>query len=163
NEFPERSFAENALFPAERDRGIKFVYGLTPKTWFDASILNGGGVRQPVTDDNFKDWTARIKTAITPWWDLGVSSYQGKLRTNIASVDAVPGQLVFNKDTNGDGKIDQNDTPSFISGKAAVPGYMFDGKRNRYGVDTQLYILGGALRGEAYWGKQPVATLASAT
>ncbi len=150
-EFPERSFAERALFPGERDRGVRFVYALSPKTWMDASILNGGGVNESYKDDKNKDFTARVKTSITPWWDLGVSGYWGKKTT--PAVAAVPGSLIYDKDTNGDTKIDTNDTPSFIKPKASVAG--FTGNRKRYGVDTQMYILGGALRFEGFWGRQP--------
>jgi hypothetical protein len=155
--FLERSLAEGALFPGERDRGVRAVTNLGPKAWIDASILNGGGINAPFADDNFKDFTARIKGTPAPWWHLGVSGLWGKTQVpGVAGTPATPGALVYDKDTNGDGVIDQTDSPSFSPGKAAAPAIPgFDADRKRFGVDTQMNVLGGTLFGEGYWGRQP--------
>lgn len=155
-EFPERSFAENALFPGERDRGIKFVYGLSPRWAFDASILNGGGINQPFRDDPYKDVTARIRGSLARNWNLGASGYWGATQRTtgaIAARPAVPGSVNWT-DTNGNGQVDAGElagapgTPAV----AAVPGQAFKADRTRFGVDTQLGIGGnGQFRGEAYW------------
>ncbi|HEY3283704.1 MAG TPA: porin [Armatimonadota bacterium] len=159
-EMPERSFGENALFPGERDSGIKVAYGLTKHTIFDASILNGGGNKSsaPETADNHKDITARLRHQFSSTWDLGLSGYWGKQTAGgSAAVAATPGSVQW-KDTNSDGIVDIGELIP-IAGKpavAAVPAYL--GDRNRYGVDTQIYqILGGTIRAEYWWGSNAAA------
>lgn len=46
-ELPERSRAENNLFPGERDRGIKLVDQWTPSLETVVGIFNGGGINHP--------------------------------------------------------------------------------------------------------------------
>jgi hypothetical protein len=64
-EFPERSRAENVLFPGERDRGVKLVNAWTPQFETAVSVLNGGGVNHPdfpnTDPTSRKDLTGRAR------------------------------------------------------------------------------------------------------
>lgn len=46
-ELPERSRAENVLFPGERDRGLKIVSAWTPQIETVVGVFNGGGINDP--------------------------------------------------------------------------------------------------------------------
>jgi hypothetical protein len=80
-ELPERSRAENVLFPGERDRGATFTSQWTPQFQTALGILNGGGVNNPYfpnTDPtNAKDFVARARYAQGKI-DGAVSYYNGR-------------------------------------------------------------------------------------
>jgi phosphate-selective porin len=64
-ELPERSRAENTLFPGERDRGLKIVSMWTPQVETVLGVYNGGGVNHPffsATDPSrAKDLVGRVR------------------------------------------------------------------------------------------------------
>jgi hypothetical protein len=79
-ELPERSRAENVLFPGERDRGIKLVDQWTPRLETVIGLFNGYGIN----DANFatldptppKDVVGRARWS-QGWLDVAVSGYSG--------------------------------------------------------------------------------------
>jgi hypothetical protein len=129
-EFPERSIAENALFPGERDRGVRLVYTLE---WFKvmAALVNGNltNDRHGVFDQSsWKDLVGRIG-ADFEWIAFGFSGYGGHSLRALAV------------------------------GTAMMPLTTYERYRIvRAGADAQFYYdvpnVGGlTLRGELYWGK----------
>jgi len=79
-ELPERSRAENVLFPGERDRGVKLVDQWTPRLETVIGVFNGYGINDvnfPTFDPTAsKDWTARARWS-QGWLDVAGSVYQG--------------------------------------------------------------------------------------
>jgi len=80
-ELPERSRAENVLFPGERDRGLKVVMPLTDRLETVVAVINGGGISSadfPTTDPTAgKDWLARARWS-QGVFDAAVSYYDGR-------------------------------------------------------------------------------------
>ena len=89
-ELPERSRAENVLFPGERDRGAmvnsKWPYGVTTVV----GVLNGPGINSPdfpATDPTKdKDWVGRVRVT-QGTVDLAVSGYAGHALTPLTGPD----------------------------------------------------------------------------
>jgi hypothetical protein len=93
-ELPERSRAENTLFPGERDRGAKVVSQWMSRLETVVGIFNGGGVNDPLfpnTDPTQrKDWCARARV-ILGVFDAAVSYYDGRGVVPVAG----PGDVEF--------------------------------------------------------------------
>jgi phosphate-selective porin len=89
-ELPERSRAENVLFPGERDRGMKAVSMWTPQLETVLAVFNGGGVNHPffsATDPSrAKDFMGRVRYA-QGTIDGAVSAYVGKETVPLAGRD----------------------------------------------------------------------------
>jgi hypothetical protein len=89
-ELPERSRAENVLFPGERDRGIKIHNPWT--SWLETTVgvFNGSGVNHPnfpTTDPTSKkDVTGRVRVS-QGTIDVGASAYLGKELTPLTGPD----------------------------------------------------------------------------
>jgi len=154
-DFPERSLAENNLFPGERDRGVNLTWALPKYLQFNAGLFQGYGIQ----DKNFtwydptkrKDVIARAKAKLG-MVDFGVSGYWGK--TYIPGSAAVPGVTTW-YDKNGNGVIDPGETKT-TAPKDPVPAVEKD--KIRYGADAQVYLdilpIGGTgIRGEFYQAK----------
>jgi hypothetical protein len=154
-DFPERSVAENNLFPGERDRGVNLTWALPQYLQFNVGAFQGYGIQ----DKNFswvdptkpKDVIARAKAKMG-MVDLGISGYWGK--TYFPGSAAVPGVTTW-YDTDKDSIVDPNEIKT-TAPKAAVPAAEKDKKR--YGADAQVYLdflpLGGTgFRGEYYQAK----------
>ena len=79
-ELPERSRAENVLFPGERDRGVKLVDQWTPQLETVVGLFNGTGISNadfPIGDPTRgKDFTARARWS-QGTIDAAVSVYDG--------------------------------------------------------------------------------------
>lgn len=79
-ELPERSRAENVLFPGERDRGIRLNDRWSDRFETTVAVLNGGGIGNadyPNGDPTAgKDWTARARLSLG-WLDVAASGYHG--------------------------------------------------------------------------------------
>lgn len=90
-EVPERSRAENVLFPGERDRGIKLHNRWSERFETTLAVLNGGGVGQadfPNTDPTAaKDWMARARVSLGTF-DAAVSGYVGTGVVGLTGPDA---------------------------------------------------------------------------
>ncbi|MGC8833608.1 MAG: porin [Armatimonadota bacterium] len=150
-EMPERTEVIRALFPGERDRGIRLTHLLGSKTTLDLGVFNGNGVTTAADQDNHKNVVARVKHSITPSWDLGLSGYWGKAKVG-ASAEVKDTRQKMTGDFNGDGVPETIEVT--VPGKPAVPGVY--GKQNRFGIDMQVYnIFGCTLKGEWIRGKQP--------
>lgn len=89
-ELPERSRAENVLFPGERDRGIKVENPWTPQFETVVAVLNGSGVNHPsfpTTDPTAKkDVVGRARFS-QGTIDVGASAYVGKDVTPLTGAD----------------------------------------------------------------------------
>jgi len=154
-DFPERSLAENNLFPGERDRGVNLTWALPKYIQLNAGLFQGYGIQ----DKNFtwfdptkaKDVIARAKAKLG-MIDVGISGYWGK--TYIPGSAAVPGVTSW-YDKNGNGVIDPDEIKT-TAPKTAVPAVEKD--KRRYGADAQVYLdilpIGGTgIRGELYLAK----------
>lgn len=90
-ELPERSRAENVLFPGERDRGIRLTDRWTDAFETTVAVLNGGGIGNadyPGGDPTAaKDWTARARLSLG-WLDLAASGYLGSSVVAMTGPDA---------------------------------------------------------------------------
>lgn len=150
-ETPERSRAEQTLFPGERDLGISLEYQpadnmplWAQKINFKGGFFTGNGIN--VETDGKRDFIGRLGTML-PFADLnlaidgGLSLYRGYV-------------------------LSQNDSVFSISGASFAPEIENKNKyigRNYVGGDLQLYygnipVIGGAtLRLEGYTGTQPGA------
>ncbi|MCC6445302.1 MAG: S-layer homology domain-containing protein [Armatimonadetes bacterium] len=90
-EFPERTAMVRALFPGERDRGIKFTAPVSRRLAFTAGIFNG----VPTNDRTFtfqdnnthKDWVLRLAGASRSV-SAGVSGYIGKNAVQVAGAQS---------------------------------------------------------------------------
>lgn len=154
-DFPERSLAENNLFPGERDRGVNFTWALPQYFQFNVGAFQGYGIQNSnfswVDPTKPKDVIARAKAKLG-MVDLGVSGYWGK--NYIPGSAAVGGSTMW-YDSNGNGVIDPGETKT-TAPKSAVPAVEKD--KIRYGADAQVYLdflpLGGTgIRGELYSAK----------
>lgn len=80
-ELPERSKAENVLFPGERDRGVTLTDQWLPQLQTVIGIFNGGGIKHvdfPNSDPTQgKDLIARARWS-QGVFDLAASAYSGK-------------------------------------------------------------------------------------
>jgi hypothetical protein len=89
-ELPERSRAENVLFPGERDRGAKLVDQWTPKLETVLGVWNGYGINDvnfPTLDPTAaKDWTARVRWS-EGWLDVAGSVYEGHTTIPLTGAD----------------------------------------------------------------------------
>ncbi|MEO5618710.1 MAG: porin [Candidatus Eisenbacteria bacterium] len=89
-ELPERSRAENVLFPGGRDRGVKFVSQWTPQFETQVGIFNGAGISSaefPTSDPTRrKDLIARVRYA-QGMVDGAVSWYGGRATTALSGAD----------------------------------------------------------------------------
>ena len=161
-EMPERTDVIRALFPGERDRGIRLTYTpnpLKPRTVFDVAVFNGNGAVATADQDNHKNIVARVKQTFGRNLDLGLSGYWGKATVG-ASAEVKDTKQKMTGDFNGDGVPETIEVT--IPGKPAVPGVK--GHQNRFGFDVQIYnLLGCTLRGEWIRGKQPDAKAKSAS
>jgi hypothetical protein len=154
-DFPERSLAENKLFPGERDRGINFTYTAPRYLVLNAGLLQGNGIDGPWnTPMKTKDVVARAKAKLG-MIDVGASGYWGHSYVNsVAGTAAVPGTSVW-YDANGNNQIDPGEVTTTAPKAAvpAIPGSTWD--KDRYGLDAQAYLdflpIGATgLRGEFY-------------
>lgn len=148
-DFPERSLAENKLFPGERDRGINLTYTAPKYLTLNAGVLQGNGIDGPWNSPRkSKDVVARAKGKFGVI-DVGMSGYWGQ--SYVASVAAVSGSSAW-YDANGNNQIDAGEVTT-TTPKAAVPGSTWD--KDRYGLDAQAYLdllpIGSTgIRGEYY-------------
>ncbi len=133
-DFPERSLAENRLFPGERDRGLNITY-TAPRTFaFNVGVFQGGGIDAPWNSPlRAKDFVARAKMKLG-MVDFGLSGYWGN--SYVASVPAVIGSSTW-FDGNGNSQVDSGEVTT-TQPKAAVPGAKWD--RERLGADMQFYF-----------------------
>jgi hypothetical protein len=89
-ELPERSRAENVLFPGERDRGVKLVEAWTPQLETVIGVFNGPGINDPdfPTTDPTRDkdvvGRARWSQGI---FDVAASYYTGHQVTALSGPD----------------------------------------------------------------------------
>jgi len=125
-ELPERSRAENVLFPGERDRGVKLVSQWTPQLETMVGFFNGAGISSadyPTTDPTRgKDLLARIRFA-QGTLDAAVSWYGGHATTALTGPEA-------------DVETDKTRIGADVQGYYALPG-----------------LGGGTLRAEYFGGK----------
>ncbi|MEK7823657.1 MAG: porin [Candidatus Eisenbacteria bacterium] len=100
-ELPERSRAENILFPGERDRGIKLVSLWTPRLETVIALFNGGGINDPnfpTTDPTRgKDYLARARWS-EGVFDAAVSWYGGRALTALTGPDVSTDRTRFGAD-----------------------------------------------------------------
>ncbi len=148
-DFPERSLAENKLFPGERDRGINLTFTAAKYLQLNAGLIQGNGIDGPWnTPLKNKDVIARAKGKFGII-DVGMSAYKG--HTYVASVATVPGSSVW-YDANGNSQIDVGEVTT-TAPKTGTAGTTWD--KDRYGLDAQAYLdlfpIGSTgLRGEFY-------------
>jgi hypothetical protein len=154
-DFPERSLAENNLFPGERDRGVNLTWALPQYLQFNVGAFQGYGIQNSnfpwVDPTKPKDVIARAKAKLG-MVDFGVSGYWGK--NYIPGSAAVAGVTTW-YDKNGNGVIDSGEVKT-TKPKPAVPAVEKD--KIRYGADAQVYLdflpIGGTgIRGELYSAK----------
>ncbi|MCJ7498089.1 MAG: OprO/OprP family phosphate-selective porin [candidate division Zixibacteria bacterium] len=151
-DFPERSLAENTLFPGERDRGVNLTWALPKYLQFNLGLFQGYGIQ----DKSFtwfdptkaKDIIARTKMKLG-MVDLGFSGYWGK--TYFPGSAAVAGITTW-YDADRDSIVDPTEIKTSTP-KSAVPAVEKD--KVRYGADAQVYfdflpIGGTGIRGELY-------------
>jgi len=100
-ELPERSLAENRLFPGERDRGATVTSRWLPQIETTVGIFNGGGIKDPQfpTGDptRGKDWLVR---GVYHENDVraGASWYQGKALIPLTGPDVQVDRTRFGLD-----------------------------------------------------------------
>lgn len=119
-DFPERSTAEQRLFPGERDRLVNLVIKPASHVSFNAAILNGPGISNSTFGwespfKNWKDFIARVKVSHQSGdtkLHAGASGYFGR-------------------------QFDARDTVDFRT------------KKNRLGTDVQLFFVGAPRLGES--------------
>ncbi|TPW15892.1 MAG: phosphate-selective porin o and p family protein [bacterium] len=103
-ELPERSRAENVLFPGERDRGIKLVDRWSDRLETVISVLNGGGIGQAdfpnIDPSSAKDMTARARLGLGVV-DAAVSAYVGEHAIALTGPDAPVDRTRFGADAQG--------------------------------------------------------------
>jgi phosphate-selective porin len=90
-ELPERSRAENVLFPGERDRGVKLANRWSDRFETVVAVLNGGGIGQadyPNTDPtSAKDVVGRARVSLGKL-DAAVSASAGRHVIGLTGPDA---------------------------------------------------------------------------
>jgi hypothetical protein len=103
-ELPERSRAENVLFPGERDRGIKLEQQWTQEVKTSLSVLNGAGINSVdfpnIDPTRNKDVTARARLT-QGTVDAAASYYWGHSTTPLTGPTWEHGQTRFGVDTQG--------------------------------------------------------------
>lgn len=100
-ELPERSRAENVLFPGERDRGIKLVDRWSDQLETVVAVFNGGGIGQadyPNTDPtSAKDVMGRARVSLGRV-DAAVSAYVGEYPIALTGPDVMVDRTRFGAD-----------------------------------------------------------------
>ena len=147
-EMPERAAVIRAMFPGERDRGVR-LSGKYEALRFAFAIVNGNGTSANNDLNGFKDVVGRVGVDMG-WIVGGLSGYLGHPLT----VKAATAFSSTGKDTNADGKI----TADEVTFTAAAPASYTVASRKRIGADAQTYLdvpgIGGfALKGEAILSK----------
>ncbi|MDZ4803872.1 MAG: porin [Candidatus Eisenbacteria bacterium] len=103
-ELPERSRAENVLFPGERDRGVKLFDRWSDRFETVVAVLNGGGIGQtdyPNTDPtSAKDLMGRARASLGRI-DVAVSAYSGQHVIGLTGPDAEVDRTRFGADVQG--------------------------------------------------------------
>jgi hypothetical protein len=103
-ELPERSRAENVLFPGERDRGVKLVDQWTPVLETTVGIFNGPGINSadyPAADPTrAKDFVARAR-ALFGSFDVAASWLTGRAPTALTGADVSTDKTRFGLDAQG--------------------------------------------------------------
>jgi len=100
-ELPERSRAENVLFPGERERGVLFTSQWMPQLQTVVGVLNGGGIRH--VDFPHSDPTEKKDIVGRARWSQGVfdvagSFYKGKNTVPLAGQSRVTDKTRFGAD-----------------------------------------------------------------
>lgn len=123
-EVPERSRAENVLFPGERDRGIKLHNRWSDRLETTFAVLNGGGIGQadyPNTDPTAaKDWLARVRVTLGAL-RAAVSGYTGRSVVALTGPEAEVDRTRFGADAQYAWKL-----PTF--GGGALRGEVYAGE-----------------------------------
>ncbi|NOT34790.1 MAG: hypothetical protein HOP12_11550 [Candidatus Eisenbacteria bacterium] len=100
-ELPERSRAENVLFPGERDRGVKLVNPWTPHFETTLGVFNGGGTLDATfgTEDptRAKDLVGRARFS-QGRFDVAVSGYRGSTLVPLTGGDVALDKTRFGAD-----------------------------------------------------------------
>lgn len=100
-ELPERSRAENVLFPGERDRGFKLVSQWTPRLETVIGAFNGGGPLDATfgTEDptRGKEIVGRVRWS-QGMFDAAVSGYGGQAVLPLTGPDATLDRTRFGAD-----------------------------------------------------------------
>lgn len=97
-EMPERSRVVRALFPGERDRGVKLSgRGFAERFAYQVAIVNGTGTTQSFDFNKRKDFVGRVSGDFGPL-DLGVSAYRG---SDLVTTAARPAGVEFDKQRTG--------------------------------------------------------------
>ncbi|HEX7880629.1 MAG TPA: porin [Candidatus Eisenbacteria bacterium] len=103
-ELPERSRAENVLFPGERDRGVKLVGRWSDRLETVAGVLNGGGINQvdyPNTDPTAaKDFVGRARLSFGKF-DVAASASVGEHVIGLTGPDVKTDRTRFGTDAQG--------------------------------------------------------------
>lgn len=156
-EAPERTRMYQALFPGERDLGVKLEIappaelGLLQYFNFKGGLFTGMGPTANENDNN-KDMIGRLGFT-APFYDLnlaidgGFSAYLGKVTNLSDTLYAL-------------GSIDTGANAGKPAMRSARGDMNQESDRNILGVDMQVYydipVIGGlSLRGEYLWGDQP--------
>lgn len=144
-EVPERSKAENVLFPGERDRGLILTIPLLDKSGFrvtaDGSALNGTGIGDKIftwqDPTRRKDYTARAKVQLPTYgpvhFDFGGSGYFGD--SYIPATSAAY-QITGFTDTNSNKRYDIGEPLTY---RYVAPSPALTATKQRLGFDGQLY------------------------
>jgi hypothetical protein len=103
-ELPERSRAENVLFPGERDRGLKLESQWTPQLETVVGIFNGPGISSgdyPTADPTrAKDLVARVRW-LQGTVDGAVSVLEGRQVTGLTGPDVLTDKRRIGVDAQG--------------------------------------------------------------
>jgi phosphate-selective porin len=103
-ELPERSRAENVLFPGERDRGISLNDRWSDRFETVVAIFNGGGINQldfPTVDPtSSKDLVGRARVSLGKL-DAAVSAYTGEHVVALTGPDVETDRTRFGADAQG--------------------------------------------------------------
>jgi len=100
-EVPERSRAENVLFPGERDRGAKLVSAWTPQLETVVGVFNGGGILDPTfgTEDPTRGKEAVGRARFSQGrFDVAVSGYGGRAVLPLTGPDVTMDRTRFGAD-----------------------------------------------------------------
>ncbi|MBC8131367.1 MAG: hypothetical protein H7X95_00190 [Deltaproteobacteria bacterium] len=153
-EMPERAAVITALFPGERDRGVRLT-GRYEFLRFAVALVNGAGTSVAPFQNNdqntFKDVVGRIGGDFE-FLAIGLSGYWGRplIPSALATTTSVTGM-----DTNMNGTFN----PGELTATTSTNPFTYTRfARERIGADAQLYFdvpeLGGlALKGEFIWAK----------
>jgi hypothetical protein len=104
-ELPERSRAENVLFPGERDRGLKLVSKWGPWLETVVGLYNGGGINHPdfpnTDPSGGKDFVGRARASLGGRVDGAVSYYGGKNTIPLSGTDVETDKTRLGLDAQG--------------------------------------------------------------